>query len=312
MPVFVPFLVAAAGSMVGSWSAIEAYTRATGQIPPSDKAMELLLDSGLEKEAVKWVKKEIERRTGLALLDDEPFSDRSFAMAISNKIGFTIRSVLNKEMVIEDLMREASARLNEKTGLLIRDFRDKEMVREDVEQFAADQIFLRTGIRLHNLTDKQQITDDLMSFASQVVTERTGIPISNLGNVNAFKSDVYQWAESETRRRIGMPLADQTAPGTGLLKMDKRSVQNREAQRRFRKDLKEGRGKGRPVYINYKELDSFNAWRQAERAGANQPGPGGTGGSGQGGINGGVTSGNFSGGTSGGFMTDPNTATFGG
>lgn len=308
MAVFVPFLVAAASSLVGSWSAIEAYTRATGQIPPSDKAMELLLDSGLEKVAIKWAKAEIERRTGLALLDDEPFSDRSFAMAISNKIGFTVRSVLNKEMVIEDLMREASVRLNEKTGLMIRDFRDKEMVREDVEQFAADQIFLKTGIRLHSLTDKQQITDDLMSFASQVVTERTGVPISNLGNVNAFKSDVYQWAESETRRRIGMPLADQTAPGTGLLKMDKRSVQNREAQRRFRNALKKGYKKGHPVYIAYSELDAFSAWRAAQQAG-NQAGQSG---GNQGGISGGVTTGNVSGGGSGGFMTDPNTATFGG
>ena len=146
---------------------------------------------------------EVLERTGLVLDRDHPLSDPSFSKALSEKVGFTIRTLKDKESIKLDFLDGAAQVVREKTGIPVRSFYDKEMIVEDLEGYALDQIEKRTNIRLSSLRDVEALRGDFVRIAGGVLVGQTGIPLTDITNPDQIKLDVMDWAKDQAMIEIG-------------------------------------------------------------------------------------------------------------
>lgn len=119
------------------------------------------------------------RYAGLELDADDPISDASFSHAVSLRVGFPIRSLRDRDMIVEDLDNFAAAMISEKSGFVVRSVKDVEVLKQDLQRVAL-----------------------------AVVTERVGIPLGLSGesgfelNPEEIKAQILAWAKAQLLAEI--------------------------------------------------------------------------------------------------------------
>lgn len=169
-------------------------------------------------------------------LDQEkPFSDESLSGALGEVLGVPVASVRNREALKDAFKRAVTLKVSQAVGYQFRDVFDKQLLREDSLRAVGVQVNQAVpGLYLQDLASKQQTIRDVGEYARLKVSDMLGINFTDLSSKQAIKEDIYAWA---------MPLIEQEVTGEQSgesqyykkpLKMDRKSVKNREAQRRFR------------------------------------------------------------------------------
>lgn len=179
-------------------------------------------------ELEKYAGAALEKKTGLVINE---ISEEGLARAIGVRAGFELRSLHDMDIVGEDLIRAASEKIEARMGVEFgRVIRRVDDLIAALERRAAAEIEKRVfGLVLHDLSDPGRVADDVAKWAADKVTSKTGIPLRDIRDPDKTKNDLIRWAEPEIRKRLGV---SGSSIGGGL-KMTKKAIRNRMAQRRF-------------------------------------------------------------------------------
>lgn len=134
-----------------------------------------------------WIVEHAATRAGLALDPEDPLSDASFAGALSQKTGITIRSL-----------------------------KDRDMIREDVDMYAAQVVSDRSGYLVHSVSNVAVLKADLQRIAAALLSDRLGIPAGVLPgdgeefDAAAVKERLLSWAKAELMTRVNEEVAIHT------------------------------------------------------------------------------------------------------
>jgi hypothetical protein len=125
----------------------------------------------------KWAVAEAAERAGIHLDPDDPFSDSSISGAVSQRTGIPLRTML-----------------------------DQQMIEEDIDDYTARRVSERIGYRISTFRNLQQLRADFELAALAIVTEKTGIPFAPLDgqpvSVDYIKSNVEDWARAALMEKI--------------------------------------------------------------------------------------------------------------
>ncbi len=192
---------------------------------------------------------------GVELDRDEPFSDASISNALSQVLGVQVATVRNRESLKNDMWAAAALRVSQITGGQFEDLRSRELVKRDALRAAGKSAGdIVPGLELRDLSSRAQTLADIELYATRLVSDLTGIRFTSLRSRQAIKEDLYAWAEPHIREQIDGELAASNA--VKPLKMDKKSVKNRQAQARFR--AKHGPRKSYERYVGLWERQQSN------------------------------------------------------
>ena len=214
-------------------------------------------------EVKKWVVVEAAERAGLQLDPDNPFSDASFCNALYQKTGVQFRTLLDRASVEQDLESYAIAQIQMRTGfqMTVTSFRDVEGLKLDLVNIGLYTVQQRTGIPVAQVSGTpgewgQQIKDQLLTYAEAELRQKLAGDAQNIaakmgelvdldalaGQINQRLSDIGSTQDIDVRG-LALSIAQQVSAGAvnrfqvqaaKMNKQDRRAVQNREAQRRFR------------------------------------------------------------------------------
>lgn len=234
----------------------------TGAISLTDTIITKLVGHDLKEEAFKAIVGEVLEKTGLQLNEREPFSDASLAGALSQRMGISIRSVKDRDMIVEDIEDFAVGRVSEKLGFSITTLRDPVRMRQDFEAAALAMIAEKTGIPLVASVDggpasvediKSQVEDWARARIMVKVSGDANAALEMLGGAGVdFESvaadmngklEALGSAERVTAKGLALKVAESLVSASvqrlnvvamGGSKKSRRTLQIREAQRRFR------------------------------------------------------------------------------
>lgn len=152
----------------------------------------------------------LEKATGIALQidDDGSISQQSITQAINSKLNTSFTNIFDREAIKSDLEKLALNKLNQNLGFapdnpLITSFRDESAIREQIHGFAGRQV--------QNIIDGQSAP-----FLAPDAPQR--IAAAALGQAGKYTRYIPQEANE--------------------LMMDKKSINNRERQARYRRSHK--------------------------------------------------------------------------
>lgn len=191
----------------------------------------------------------------------------ALAREIAAKSGIALRDITDKQMVKEDLTAYALQMLEDRTGYRLSSLTNVELLKGDMLRIGSGVIAEKTGIALTNLEDIEAIKADLLAWGKdrimveiaadvesavgveyangvslltymKQVTGRDVRPVELLSGVRSAVMGQYQKSE------------ERIAP---ITKADRRRLQNKMNQRKFRERHKKGSptydGGGVPLYI---------------------------------------------------------------
>lgn len=233
----------------------------TGGMSLADTVITKIIGHDLKKEAFAAIVEEVVGRTGMQLDPEDPFSDASMAGALSQRTGITIRSVKDREMIVEDIEEFAVGRVSEKLGFTISTLRDPVRMRQDFEAAALAMLTQKTGIPFQPPEDGAYSVEDIKSQVEDWARARISIELSNratqalevLGGAGAD----FEALAAEMNGKLAALGSEQTVSAKGLAlkvaeslvsssvetlnataigasKKSRRRLQLREAQRKFR------------------------------------------------------------------------------
>ncbi|MBS1188799.1 MAG: hypothetical protein H6R10_591 [Rhodocyclaceae bacterium] len=176
-----------------------------------------------------WAAKQIEKKLGLLL--EHGINEESLARAIGKRAGIVLRSLHDIEIIKEDLIRAAADEIEKRLSIHFEHVvRTADDLMHGLERRAAAEIEKRVpDLVLHDLFDMATTENDLKIWAVSKIKQRTGIPLRDPTDFEKSKQDILNWAEPEIRRRLNIT---GSSMGGGL-KMTKKAIKNRMAQRRF-------------------------------------------------------------------------------
>ncbi len=165
---------------------------------------------------------------------DEPFSDSSLSSALSDALDVRVTTIKDKAELKRAFVEAGEGKLSAVTGLNMRGVFG--MTRTEARALLLKAAGQRAGnvvpgLSLSDLSSKEQTKADLELFGRTVIANLTGISLSSLRDKNAIKEDLFAWVEGDVRKMLDEERAHE---GGRALKLDKKAVKNREAQRRFR------------------------------------------------------------------------------
>lgn len=204
---------------------------------------------------------EAARLAGLNLDPAAPLSDASFAAALTEKTGVAIRTLKDRDSIVEDFEQHAIGIIQEKTGFRVSGLRDPEQIKHDLVNIGLSVVQQKTGIPISPLTGKPgdwgpQLKDQLLTWAEAQLRQRLASDASTIaakmgelvdldalaGHINKRLADIGSTQDIDVRG-LALGIAEQVAAGAvqkfqvqanQLNKGTRRAAQNREAQRRFR------------------------------------------------------------------------------
>lgn len=171
---------------------------------------------------------------GVRLDSEHPFSDESLSAALSAVLGVPVASVRNREALKDAFRRAITLRVSQEVGSPFEDVFDRQKLRRDtLRAVGSHSSEIVPGLELRDLSDRGQTINDAILYATRRVSDLLGINFTDLRSAHAIKEDIYAWAMPQIRQEVE---GDESAGRyyKKPLKMDKKSVRNREAQRRFR------------------------------------------------------------------------------
>lgn len=207
-----------------------------------------------------WIVAEAARLAGLQLDPDNPLSDASLAGAVTQKTGIPLRSLRDRDTVMEDIDDYVAARASEKLGFQISTFRDPAAARADFEAAALQVISLKTGIPFAPGPEgftvegiKSQVLDWARPQLAIELSGNAGMALQVLGGEGVDfealaaemngKLQAIGSGETITAGRIAVHVAESMVKtsaqalqvtAAGLSKKSRRALQVRAAQQKFR------------------------------------------------------------------------------
>lgn len=198
------------------------------------------------------------RYAGLNLNPDDPISDASFSAAVSERVGFPIRTLRDKEMIIEDLDNYAALLVSQRSGYVVRSVKNVEVLKQDLMRIALAVASEKIGIPLGSVDDielgldPEAIKAQLLGWAkaqllaqvkAQVKIE--ALEMATWGDITALMGYINERVEKGeiSAHSIALAIADRMAVAAvaeyqqvvvGMTKRQRRQEQNRQAQVRFR------------------------------------------------------------------------------
>lgn len=170
----------------------------------------------------------------VALDGDRPFSDESLSNALSQVLGVPVRSIKDREALREAFKAAVNKEVSATVGYPFENIFDKSLLRRDVlRAIGVNSSRLVPGLELNDLSDRAQTRRDVEEYARKMVSHYTGIEFSDLRSKDAIKEDIYIAVEPYFRELFTGEM--QESKSKRPVKMDRKSIRNREAQRRFRK-----------------------------------------------------------------------------
>lgn len=176
-----------------------------------------------------WAAGAIEKKTGVVL--EHGINEESLARALGKRAGFVLRSLHDRQIIEADLLTAAAERMAARMGWGPGEkIETAEDLRRLLERRAAKEIEARVvGLVLHDLMDQVQTAQDFAVWVTGRIRARSGIPLRDVMDMDKTRADLVAWAEPEVRRRLGVSGSSLA----GGLKMTKKAIRNRNAQRRF-------------------------------------------------------------------------------
>lgn len=167
----VPLAEAMAPALIGllKWASIAAI-------------INYLTDNGVVRAVYQWIAQAALVHAGLELDENDPLSDASLAGAVSKRTGVALRSLKDKETILEDL-----------------------------DTFTCDMIMQRSGYRIASVRNVETLKADLLRIAAAEMTARLGLPVGVLPEDGTFKADEVKerlivWAKAEVMNRVGQEI----------------------------------------------------------------------------------------------------------
>ncbi len=184
------------------------------------------LYSRVEADVDEWLRKQLAKRTGIEL---DEISEAGLARAISKRArinGLEITSLHDPAIIERDLVVFASSALFAYVGWYVeRNVETVEQFVEELESRVIDEIEKRVeGLVIHRMA---AIEDSVAEWAQKKIERYTGCQITDIRNAEKTKAQVVDWAFDRVRKRLGIKGTE------NRLKMDKKSITNRAAQRKF-------------------------------------------------------------------------------
>lgn len=255
-------MIALVVSRFKTLSTAEKFGVLTGGMSLTDTIITKIVGHDLKAEAFAVVVEEVAEKTGLALDPQDPFSDASLAAALSGRMGITIRSVKNREMIVEDIEDFAVGRVSEKLGFTITTLRDPVRMRQDFESAALNMIAEKTGIPFvppaagaewsveeikSQVEDwaRARIATDLSVSANDAlaVLAGGGVDFESAAAAMNEKLELIESGDRVTAKRLALHVAESLVQQSAaqfqktamsVSKKSRRQLQLREAQRKFR------------------------------------------------------------------------------
>lgn len=193
------------------------------------------------------------QKTGLELDINDPLSDASIAAALSAKSGIELTTVMNRAVLIQELLTHASGLIQTQTGVPLTNLLSVEQIKADVVIHAENVVFDRTGLDIRGETNfdgvQKRIAAAVRDRLAEFVVARLRKAAEDFSNPEASLDDllsmVYRAQEAKGLKvrdvALGTAAALVVKAYSSMSTPIKRRVdayrhrsQNREAQRRFR------------------------------------------------------------------------------
>lgn len=211
----------------------------------------------------EWIVAEAAERAGLELDSTSPLSDASFCNALYRKTGVQFRTLKDRASIEEDLQAFAIGMIAQKTGfqMTATNFRDVEALKLDLVNIGLWTVQQRTGIPIGSVSGTPQdwavqIKEQLFTYAEAELRQKLASDAQGIaakmgelvdldalaGEINKRLDDIGS-TQGINVRGLALEIAQQVSAGAvsrfqvqaaKMNKQDRRAVQNREAQRRFR------------------------------------------------------------------------------
>lgn len=188
--------------------------------------------------------REIAGKSGIAIRD---ITDRDLLREdleihalgiIEQKSGYRISSLTNAEMIKGDLLRIGSGIISERVGIQFSDLSNVEAIRADVLAWGQDQIMVELSKNLETALNTEYTNGVSLLQMMKTQTGRDVSPRELLSGLKSATMQRYVERAAEVKKET---------------KADRRRLQNRLAQQRFRDKHKKGSPtfdrSGRQVYI---------------------------------------------------------------
>lgn len=190
----------------------------------------------------------VANHTGIDLDPDDPLGPGSISRAISKKTGIPLRDVTDKETTVADFEAYALVQMKDRTGYTLTSLRDRDKITRDMEAIGAQIIGERTGIPLRSLHDPETVKEDILTWGEALVAQRVAgniaesMKIKNQLGVSMY-DQIKDLAGSDFDPKNLIEGAKNAALSSAIKVNNhakkitipnRRTLQNREAQRRFR------------------------------------------------------------------------------
>jgi hypothetical protein len=201
-------------------------------------------------------------------LDDGNFK-RAMGREISGKSGILLRDITDRRTTEEDLENHALAMIEGKTGVKLSSLRNVELLKRDFARLAGSYISEKVGIPLSNILDPDTTKNEVLEWAQDEVMIRIGDSVTAAvqarmaGGVSLLQA-VKLRIGKDIKPAILLRSVNDAMAGRYIIrwevyeelsKADKRKIQLKIAQRRFRdkadpkSELYDGRTGGKMAYV---------------------------------------------------------------
>lgn len=216
----------------------------------------------IENAILGWIVDYAAQKAGLTLDANEPLSDASLSGAVSERLGFTVRTLRDKASLAEDLEDHATALISQRAGYQIHSVRDVTVLKGDLERIGCAILSQRLGIPAGVLPgdgevfDAPAIKERLLSWAKAEILDNASGEIGGMiADIQGFadfeslaaemngKLEALGSGEQVTARKLALLVANRMATNavadygrvaSGMSKRTRRQLQLRDAQRKFR------------------------------------------------------------------------------
>lgn len=152
--------------------------------------VEKVYDGDLKKDVYAVIVQEAAEKAGLALDKDDPFSDASMAGAVGARVGFPLRSLKDRAVIVEDIDKYVTGLVEGKTGYRVSSFVDPSGLKEDMLRIGAAELSSRLGLPVGVMPDDGGVFDPVAVKERLLIWARAELATQMDGNIQAVIAEI--------------------------------------------------------------------------------------------------------------------------